>query len=55
MTSETITTEEDKDTEPKSREASSRESSQKTYYETDSWLDIPEEVETKFMDQGVKL
>ena len=55
MTSETITTDEDKDTEPKSREASSRESSQKTYYETDSWLDIPEEVETKFMDQGIKL
>ena len=37
------------------REASNRKNDQRTYYETDSWLDIPEEVETRFLDLGIKL
>ena len=37
------------------RETSNRKNDQRTYYETDSWLDIPEEVETRFLDLGIKL
>jgi hypothetical protein len=37
------------------RETSNRKNDQRTYYETDSWLDVPEEVETRFLDLGIKL
>jgi|TARA_R100001480_G_scaffold29543_1_gene40138 hypothetical protein len=57
METENIITPEDDNeaSEQKSREASKRTNDQRTYYETDSWLDIPEEVQTKFLDLGIKL
>lgn len=46
---------EDETPKQETREASNRKNDQRTYYETDSWLDIPEEVETRFLDLGIKL
>lgn len=41
--------------EPVSREAAGRDKTQRVYHESDSWLNIPTEVATKFKDQGYKL
>ena len=57
VTENIITTplKEDETPTQETREASNRKNDQRTYYETDSWLDIPEEVETRFLDLGIKL
>lgn len=39
----------------KSRAVNERETKQRVYYETDSWLTIPEHVEQEFQNQGYKL
>lgn len=37
------------------REASTRDTKQRTYYDSENWLDIPSHIEKNFLDQNFKL
>jgi hypothetical protein len=53
MTTETVTTE--TEVSKKSRNADTRDAQQRVYLDSENWLDIPNYIETEFLDQGFKL
>ena len=53
MTTETVTTE--TEVSKTSRTADTRDAQQRVYLDSENWLDIPNYIETEFLDQGFKL
>ena len=53
MTTETVTTE--TEVSKKSRNVDTRDAQQRVYLDSENWLDIPNYIETEFLDQGFKL